>query len=213
MKNKLLYAVLFFIGLSQAVFAQRARNVFSPQTAIAWLGIDFSQARFIGDYKKFRTEADALRLMEALNELMIIEKTKYDVRKMLRKQNVYLKLDVTIDHNKTINIGALLADSLKSHDHLVIDNIKEIVSQYSFKGNTGIGLMYNVETFNKKKSEALIWVTFINMDTKDVIFSERLGQEPGGFGLRNFWAGAIDDMMSRVRRKKIKEWELKYLNK
>ncbi len=213
MKNKKLYAVIFFIGLSQAVFAQRARDMFSPQTTITWLGIDFSQARFIGDYNKFRTEADARRLMEALNELMIIEKAKYDVGKMLLKQNVYLKLEVTKDHNKTIDVDALLADSLKSHDHLVIDNIKEIVSQYDFEGNTGIGLMYNVETFNKTKSEALIWVTFINMDMKEVLFSEKLAQEPGGFGLRNFWAGAIDDMMNRVRKKEMKIWKLKYLNK
>jgi hypothetical protein len=219
MKSKKSLIILFLLGFTQLAFEQQARDVFNPNMPITWLGLDFSQARFIGDHAKFKSVSNTKNLIEALNELMLIEKDKYDIGKMLGKPKILsqskliLKLDVTQDHNASLDIGALMADSLGGHSHLEQRDIASIVQHYDFKGNTGIGLMFNIETLNKKKSEALIWVTFVNMDTREILFTEKMSQEPGGFGLRNFWAGAVYDMMKRIRKKELKQWQLKYLNK
>jgi hypothetical protein len=34
--------------------------------------------------------------------------------------------------------------------------------------------------------------------------------QPGGFGLRNYWAGAIYVMMKQVGRREFYEWKKKY---
>ena len=213
MERKRILIILFLLCFAQWVFAQRARDVFNPNFPVTWLGLDFSQSRFIGDQAKFKTIFNAQNLFDALNDLMLSEKDKFDVGKMLGKQKLTFKLDVTIAHNSRLDIASLLADSLGTHNHLKPGDIETIVQGYDFEGNSGIGLMFNMESFNKILSEALIWVTFINMDTKEVLFTEKLGQEPGGFGLRNYWAGAIYDMMKRVRKTEFKKWQLKYGSK
>ena len=213
MERKRILIILFLLCFAQWVFAQRARDVFNPNFPVTWLGLDFSQSRFIGDQAKFKTIFNAQNLFDALNDLMLSEKDKFDVGKMLGKQKLTFKLDVTRAHNTKLDVASLLADSLATHNHLEPGDIEKIVRGYDFEGNTGIGLMFNIESFNKTLSEALIWVTFINMDTKEILFTEKLGQEPGGFGLRNYWAGAIYDMMKRVRRTEFKKWQLKYGSK
>lgn len=213
MERKRILIIFFLLCFAQWVFAQSARDVFNPNFPVTWLGLDFSQSRFIGDQAKFKTIYNAQNLFDALNDLMLSEKDKFDVGKMLGKQKLTFKLDVTIAHNSRLDIASLLADSLGVHNHLNPGDIETIVQGYDFEGNTGIGLMFNIESFNKTISEALIWVTFINMDTKEILFTEKLGQEPGGFGLRNYWAGAIYDMMKRVRKTEFKKWQLKYGSK
>jgi len=213
MKPKKILIILFLLCIAQLVIAQRARDVFDPHLPVTWLGLDFSQSRFIGDHGKFKSAFNAQNLFDALNDLMLSEKEKYDVGKMLGKQKLIFKLDVTREHNIRLDISSLLADSTGTHNHLKKSDIETIVQGYDFEGNIGIGLMFNIESFNKTISEALIWVTFINMGTNEVLFSEKLGQEPGGFGLRNYWAGAIYDMMKHVRKTEFKKWQLKYGNK
>jgi len=213
MERKKIALILFLLCSAQWMFAQHARDVFNPNYPVTWLGLDFSQSRFIGDHAKFKSAFNAQNLFDALNDLMLSEKEKFDVGKMLGKQKIIFKLNVTEEHNVRLDVASLLADSLGTHNHLKPGDIEAIVQSYDFEGNTGIGLMFNIESFNKTISEALIWVTFVNMDTKEILFAEKLGQEPGGFGLRNYWAGAIYDMMKRVRKTEFKKWQLKYGNK
>ena len=210
MKSKRLL-LLFIMCFTQPGIAQRTLDVFNPYTPIAWLGLDFTLARFIGDHSRFTSIPRTQFLLEDLNDLMVNEKDKYDVGKMLGKGEVEMKINVTKDHNAALDIDAVLADSLGAHHHLHQEEIQAIVESYEFKNNAGMGVMFIIESFNKKQDEALIWITFINMDTKEVLMTEKLGQSPVGFGLRNYWAGAIYGIMVRVRKSEYKKWQAKYL--
>ena len=206
-------AVLGFMLVSNASFSQRANDVFNTSLPITWLGLDFSQARFIGDYYKFTSIHDAKNLIDALNDLMIKEPEKFDVAKMLGKKEAILRVDITQKHNNALDLALLLADSTGQHNHLKKEDIETIVKFYDFKGLKGLGVMINVETFNRKIPMALVWVTFVNIGTGEVIFTEKLEQPPAGFGIRNYWAGAIYETMVRVRKKELKKWQLLYMNK
>jgi hypothetical protein len=210
---KPLVSVTILLLLSQSAICQRARDVFDPQMPIIWLGLDFSQVRFIGDYAEFGTVDDAKKLIVALNDLMLSEPEKYDVGKMLGKQKSEQRLDVTMVHNNGLDVATLMADSLGSHSHLKAQDIQRIISEYDFKGCTGIGLMFNIESFNKPLAEGLVWVTFINLNTKEILFTERLGEDPSGFGIRNYWAGSIYHVISRVKKRELKAWQIRYVNK
>ena len=39
------------------------------------------------------------------------------------------------------------------------------------------------------------------MDSKQVYFSERMLGKPSGFGLRNYWANAIYDILKLIRKR------------
>jgi hypothetical protein len=78
---------------------------------------------------------------------------------------------------------------------------------------SGLGVMFNVESFSKADEEGSVWVTFINLGTKEVFFSERVTGKPGGFGMRNFWGGAIYSMMKNMQKKEFEMWRKKYYRK
>ncbi len=51
------------------------------------------------------------------------------------------------------------------------------------------------------------------MDSKQVYFSERMIGKPLGFGLRNYWANAIYDILKLIRKREFEMWRKKYYSK
>jgi hypothetical protein len=70
--------------------------------------------------------------------------------------------------------------------------------------------MINVESFDKTGEQASMYVTFINLSSKKVLMTERLTAEPTGFGLRNYWAGAVYSMYKQISKKELRNWREKY---
>jgi len=209
MKRKTTVFILSFI-LSCPAFTQTKSEVFDPNTDVTWLGLDFSGAKFIGDRERLGSESDLHHLLDALNELMVKEADKYNVAAALQKKKVEYGTEVTTEHNAGLDVLSMISAEGKDHIHLKPGDVEEIVSSYDFKGKSGIGLMFNVESFNKLIEEGSFWVTFVNMGTKEVLFTERLTAPPSGFGMRNFWAGSVNGVLTKIKKKEFDNWRKKH---
>jgi hypothetical protein len=204
-----LFAIAFIIlSVSSGATAQRKQDIFNSKTEVTWLGLDFSKAKFIGDRERLGSEADVKHLMEALNDLIFSEKNKYDISGAIDKPSVETDTDVTKQHNANLNVQDLFSSSEKDYIHLKQSDIPAIVSAYDRKGKQGIGLIFIIESFSKLHNEASIWVTFVNMETKEVLLTERMTGIPKGFGLRNYWGGAIYDILKKMK-KEFEMWRKK----
>lgn len=198
---------------SVVTVAQEMSDIFDRKAKITWLGIDFTGAKLIGDRERFGSHSDVRDLMVSWNELMLKEPDKFDMGQAIDKIHVADDFSITNDHNAELDIAGLFSGSEGDYFHLRPNDIIEIVSRYDFKGKKGIGVMINVESFNKFKKEGCAWITFIDMGSKDVFFSERVTGEPGGAGLRNYWGNAIYDMLKAMRKKEFEMWRKKYYRK
>jgi hypothetical protein len=211
MKPRLiLFAVLFaVIGAN----AQSRSDVFNKDVPLTWLGIDFTEARFIGDRERLGSESDIHRLMNALNELMVKEFSKYTIDKATGRKKDKITIDISpaSAHNDELEASRMISDKLTDRTRLSKSDIQEIISSYDFGNHSGIGLIFNVEAFSKLEERGAMWVTFVNLESKDVILTERMEGKPGGLNLRNFWAGSIHSVMEEMRTKAFKEWEKKNL--
>jgi hypothetical protein len=187
-------ALIVFTNLARG---QGNKEIFDPKTKLTWLGLDFSAARFMGDREKLNAET-LQKLMESWNKLMINEADKYDVGKALHRSPLEFSLTHAIDHNDQLNLQNVVDDGAKLL-RLNKSDISQIISSYDFGTETGIGLIFVVESFSKLEKRGVIWVTFVNMGSKEVIFTDRLTGKPGGFGLRNYWAGAIAQILNQVK--------------
>lgn len=208
--------LVFLISVSLSglsLQAQQMQDIFNRNSKITWLGLDFTSAKFIGDRERLGSTSDMQHMIEAWNELLINEKNKFDVAKAIDKVKTEDAIEVTKEHNTTLDVTEMFSNDVKDHFRLRPDDIIAIVADYDFKGNTGIGLMFIVESFSKLNEEGAIWVTFIDMDKKDVFFSERVAGKPGGFGVRNFWAGAVYSVMKQMEKKEFEMWRKKYYRK
>lgn len=195
------------------VLSQSVNDIFEKDTPIVFLGLDLSGAKFIGDRERYGSESDIRTLMNSWNTLIETEKQKFNIAGMLGKDKVDYNIDITRNHNNELEISDMLTDKISDHIHLRKENIMEIVAGYDFEKATGIGLMLNVESFNKTNVEALVWFTFIDLASKEVMFTERLSEPPGGLGMRNYWANAVYGMITKVKKKEYEMWRKKYQHK
>ncbi len=208
MKINLVIALLIMSSLTLS--AQSRSDIFDSKTEITWLGNDFSGLKLIGDRERLGSESDILRLMEEWNDIMVTEAgRKFNIALATDRKTVVTKIDVTKEHNAELDVISMYSDDKKDYIHLTKEGVGEIVSGYDFKGLTGIGLMFNVESFSKLNGEAAAWVTFINMETKEVLLTERVIGHPGGGGMRNYWANAIAEIIDRMIKKEFELWRKK----
>jgi hypothetical protein len=212
MQRKLCLIVAALL-IAFTVSAQEMQDIFNRKANITWLGLDFSGAKFIGDRERFGSHSDVHLLMGAWNDLLLKEADKFDIGLAIDKIKVEEDFSITKSHNAELDPGDFFSNSEGDYLHLRPNDILRIVAGYDFKGKTGLGVMVIVESFNKLKKEGSVWITFVDMGRKDVFFAERVTGEPGGAGLRNYWANAIHDAFKRTQKKEFEMWRKKYYRK
>ena len=211
MKINVAIVLLVLVGCF-SLSAQERSDIFDPKVKVTWLGIDFSAHKFIGDRERLGSESDIRHLLDAWNDLIVREADKYNIADAVgRRASTFVnEIDVTKEHNAELDVISMYSDDKKDYLHLTKEGVDEIIAGYDFKGLSGIGLMFNAESFSKLNGEAAIWITFVNLETKEVFFSERMLAPPAGAGTRNYWAGAMVKMIERVKKKDFEAWRKKF---
>jgi hypothetical protein len=201
---------ILFICASTITFAQTKDDIISGKADITFLGLDFSQTKFIGDATQFK-EAGAVTNNEfrdkyapGWNELFINEQKKYDVAKAIDyKKDITYALDVTDKNNSAIKKPDFFSNDLGDYKRLTADKVAAIVKKYNFRGKTGVGLIIFVEGMSKGKEEAGAWVAYVDMKSKKVLITGYVTGEPGGFGFKNYWAKAFLSILKNAKPKKL----------
>lgn len=212
-RRKLFAVSAMVMLLSVATQAQELKDIFDPESKVTWLGLDFTGAKFIGDRERYGSLSDTRHLIDAWNDILIKESDKYNAGRAVDKKRVNEAIEVTKEHNANLELLDVFSDNKEDYIHLNPDKINTIVSEYDFKGNSGTGLMFIVESFSKFDKEATAWVTFVDMGSHKVLLTERVFGEPGGAGMRNYWANSIHNMMEKMKSKEFKAWRKRYIGK
>lgn len=208
---KLSKVVLFgMLLVASPAMAQTKSDVFMKDIPVTWLGLDFTSTKLIGDRERLGSESDVRRLLDAWNDLILAEQDKFDVAKAIGRAKVDNVIDVTKEHNAELDVMSMFSDNERDYLHIKVSDVEEIIAGYDFKDLNGIGLMFNVESFNKINVEGSVWVTFVNLGTKEVLFTERLVAPPSGMGMRNYWAGCLYEIITKIRKKEFEMWRKKH---
>ena len=194
MKRTLLFVLFPAIFLLSFTLSSPDARIFSEEE-IVWAGIDFSEARLIGS-EGFTNPHDIQgRFFNAWNNLILSESDKYNIREFYKKSKVINDLSVVNKRNKMPDPDEIVINESYSFKE---GKIESIVKAYDLeKRKEGIGLVYIVESFNKTGELATVNVVFFDIKTKAVLWKEQYHEKPRGFGLRNYWAGAILKVMKR----------------
>jgi hypothetical protein len=185
-------------GLIAFLFVCLNIRTASAQTGeITWLGLDFSQAKFIGPAsgEEFRDKYTV-----SWNQLFIDEQKKYNVAEMMHRSPSEVKyaLEVTAKANGNIKreIFGASPNDFKTLDE---KKIGDLVSKYDFQGKTGTGVLIFVEGMSKGLAEAGGWVTEVDMKSKKVLMTNYKVGKAVGFGFRNYWAKAWYNMLKESK--------------
>lgn len=207
MKKSMKSILMVVLMVITASVNAQTDNIFDPKMPVTWLGLDLSKATFIGPSFEFGAPTKYKELMASWNNLLSKEQEKFNVGKFFRKQSVKLDFTAVMKNNEGVDFASKMKENVDpGFAGLTSTDIQDIVSHYDFSGLSGLGLMFNVESFDKKKEKSTIWITFINLNTSQVIFTEKRMGDPGGAGVRNFWGNSVLNMMDRFSRKDWDTW-------
>lgn len=196
---------VFFHAVS--VFAQTKADIFNGSAEITWLGIDFTQTKFIGSATQFKDAGEISsaefrdKYIPSWNQLFINEQKKYDVAKAVKRTEVKYAMDVTEKANNGIK-GDFFSNDPNDYKKLDEQKVASLVKNYNFQGKTGIGLMFFIDGMSKSKDEASGWITFVDMKSKKVLLTEYKTGKAGGFGFKNYWAKSFHNMLKSAEKMK-----------
>jgi hypothetical protein len=213
MKRSILLIWVFTLCLN--LFSQTTAKDIFKEGEIVWFGLDFSQAKFIGQFAGAQASAPLpaedikQNLMPQWNGVIVNEPLRYNIPLTFRKTSVYNDIEVVTNRNKAIDESTMLSINQETRE---ID-VNAIVASYA-KGDKaeGLGLVFIVDYFSKSTNEAAVIVTYFDIKTKKVLFSERMTAKPRGIGLRNFWAGAIYNVFMEINKTRFDAWKQKLDN-
>lgn len=207
--KKVLFSLLFAVAIFNAQ-AQSKSDILNSDKPITWLGMDFTQVKFIGSAAQWKDAGEVTnsqmrdKYFPAWNDLFEKEKEKYKVADAVNRTDVQYAIDVTEKANNSAS-GNFFAEDGNAYQLLDEKKIGDMVKKYDFKGHKGIGMMYFVEGMSKGKEEASMWVTFVDMGTKKVLVTKRVEGKAGGFGFRNYWAKSFLSAL-KTTKKDLDNW-------
>ena len=180
------------------------RSASAQTDDITWLGLDFSQAKFIGPASQYKDAGEITndefrdKYTVAWNELFISEPKKFNVAEMVHRPSVKYALEVTAKVNGNIKKDFFGASP---NDYRTLDEKKigDLVSKYDFQGKTGSGVLFFVEGMSKGEAQAGAWVTLVDMKTKKVLLTTFKIGKAGGFGFRNYWAKSWANILKEAK--------------
>ena len=205
-------SIMLYLGLSPKKEPE-AKKIFTSNEMV-WFGLDFTKTHFVGsfDHGFGANSANGYDLrtkwIPAWNNLIVKEQYNFDLRRCFRKRYVYYDIASVDRLNDKLDPEQLLNyNETKIGKELIPEMVKKYTS--SEKQN-GLGLVFIIENFNKNTKKAGLYVTFFDIETRKVLLCEYMSGNPVGFGLRNYWAGAVKDILNWVDFYEYRKWKNRY---
>lgn len=189
-KITLLFA---FCICSFASNAQNAKAIFDAES-IVYYGIDFSKTKFALPDAKASEIKD--KYFEGWNELVMTDNERFNKESAFQKLKIYYDLAVVGRRNAAVKINEIEgnADNLLSKEA-----IEQIISDYKGGSKTqGVGFVFVVESFSKKKAEGVAHAVFFDIATRKVLLDKRMVGEARGGGLLNYWTRPFQVMFENM---------------
>lgn len=162
---------------------------------IIYFGLDFSKAKMIGSEGFSNPDDIKARFFRSWNMVLVNEASKYDLKKAFKKDVLRRDFSV-IDERNTLPDAATLV--INSDYKITREDVEDVVKDYNGEYNSGVGLVFIIESFNKTGEIGKMWVTFFDIESKEVLVTRRYSGEPGGFGLRNYWVRTVYNVINQV---------------
>lgn len=192
--------------------AQNNLDIFNTKNDITWLGVDYSEVKFIGPASgwgevstKTPTEMRDKYFPE-WNELIISQPKQFPIADAVNRAEVNSDITITADMNAKMNKKEIFSENIGDYQLVTENMISDHLKKYNFKGKSGIGMLMMAEGMSKGREEASYWVVFVDMSSKKMLLAKRMTGKSGGFGFRNYWASPIKNILKDMR-KEFKRWE------
>lgn len=193
--KKVLLAVFCF-SISVLCFGQNAK-VQEDIKDVTFFGVDFSLAKSYGTAETISQFTEAF---QRINGLFITEAQKYDVAKYFKKNVTETAVRQLEDVNQNIDKDTFFANS--GTYEISEKELAEEIKSLPLNEAKGTGLIFVAELLNKPNNQGTYHIVFFDIASREILDTWKASGKAKGFGLRNYWAGSIYDIMQNLKMKK-----------
>ncbi len=194
------------ISFVKPTSSQSLKEFFNnPNTTTIWLGLDFSETRILGDPNTSTLDIKE-RYFNSINELILNESQKYNISKSFRRTNLTFDLSQIQINNSKVDPAKIAAINLNEMSRMNETMVEKIAKGYNFNDKKGYGIVFLVENLDKTSLNASMYITILDLETKNILLTKRMTAKPGGFGFRNYWANTIYEILKQIEKKEYKKW-------
>lgn len=195
-----------FLTVAAISSGQNLKEMLEADSAV-WYGLDFSRAKLMGDFSHPSAAGvkDGVLIVERWipewNALVLKEAWNFDVGAAIQKPKTRKEIASVMKLNAVINPDSIFsAEPIAYKFKNPEEQIGAMIKNYSDeKFRSGLGCVFIVESFNKKAVNANVYFVLFDIGSKKLIGYKRLMGTPKGGGIRNYWAGAIKDIIEQVK--------------
>lgn len=196
MKKFLLVTIVIFISvIGNTQNLRKGINFsFNPKAVanfatIVWYGFDLRYSHML-DHKRF-SESEIIVKTHIPGIQTVLEEYYNDkvIKRLVDKLVVFN--DMPTIHDLTDNMIHEGFISRRNVD-LQIEDVKSIVKEYTLPAIQGLGVVIIIEMFNKTEKYVSGFVTFFDIESREVLHSTRISGEAGyKYGFNKYWANGI----------------------
>ena len=197
-----------FVPGGETLAQNAMADMLSGKTPLTFIGLDFSRAKFVARYEFPGLDKQGSVFFSRWNGLLQSEWAKYNLAEPLKLGNVPTNTQYVQEVNDAVDVQKAWASGDPVFDK---DGIPAMVKKYRTQDGEGVGCVFVVGSFNKPLEKGEFFITFFDMKSKEVLHIERLVGKPFGFGERNFWAGAVTNVLEEIKKTYRNTWEQKFL--
>lgn len=201
---------LFVCLLIGSLFSTDIRNYElsdfkDPATPIVWLGIDYSQSKMVGS-EGFKNPYEIVRIyFDKWNSFIYQEPAKYDVHRSLHRVGIKYDLDATRKKNQLVNPEELVINHSYTLDQ---SSIEQNIKSYELSNQKeGIGISLVVESYDKMTRMATYHLVLFDINSRKILFQEKITSAPHGLGLRNYWAHTFYKTLLHIELASSRNWK------
>ncbi|MCR5568989.1 MAG: hypothetical protein K6G31_06915 [Paludibacteraceae bacterium] len=197
--NKRIFIISLVLAFSSlAGYAKKKGNEASVVDSYTFYGVNYSKCHTYGWGENPEQTISALA---EISRLFVSEMSKYDLQKFLEKR--VDNYDVEVSVKQTLAKDPKTLETYNQDDRLSFDTIQAVVRGLELKDSTGYGLMIFGDFLNKKDKVGIYQYVFFDIATREIVEKWEAEGEPGGFGLRNYWAKSVYNTLRTPRFTKL----------
>jgi hypothetical protein len=200
------FVVIGILLATSGLKAQTVSDALAHGSSVTFFGVDFTHSKGILVGAAAREMRD--KYFPAINDLLVVEQEKYNLKRAFYKSEVRYELRSVAELNEKMDTSSFKAYSRSEIAPFSDEMIAAMVKKYDLNGKSGVGLVFIAESLDKPGKWGTYHLVYFTMPEGNILLSEKVSGKPGGFGLRNFWAASIFDILESGIQLKL---EKKYL--
>ena len=187
--------LLFFAALGLA-WGASAQPELANVSELYVYGVDFSVVKVVGAEETVQQFATTF---PRINQLLVDEPSKYDFAKAFRMPIAALDITPTQTHNQNCDYTNLKSMSTEQNAKSA-EEIQQMVENYQLSQSEGTGVVLIALTLDKGANKGTYQVVFFDVANRNIILSRTVTAKAGGFGLRNYWAGSVYNVLKSWKK-------------